>query len=440
MPRGLSLSVLSQADRGHILNALSSFSGTAREWLRIGHPAAGGALPTDWDDVRSLPAADLIEAVAVSAPNHCLDGWTFLARTLQSLTAGDYHTARHLAYYSQLRSALSMLANLGIGIFNGINFVVTSGGAIRRLDPSTVRRRGVTRESPRGIGTHSIVWDTLKSWVSQPDTASTFLDLLTVAGIPLGDAIETLIPGSRGAVTATRLLESWGLDLRRGKVEHGFRNTSSYQPHLLHEISEPADECAQFLEHFWSQLEPVGERGFELLDRRLFRNLLWDLHNVVSPDVPLSNGTLATNFGFLQPQLQALMSLSFLIGDEDADDLALVTYARSRRDPATALEMTSRALLLCRAATAFTRSSLVDAGNADMLPWVTELALSRGFVPTDAALETPLDLWFDIETALADLRLARAAPFGSLNGWLSAPTTGLPILTQAERVSVWALA
>lgn len=440
MAGSVSLSALAQADRGNILNVMATFSGTAPECLRIGHPAAGGRLPGEWDLVHGISAADLVEAVALSAPNHCIDAWTFLARSLQALSSGDFHSARHLAYYSQLRAALSMLANLGIGVFNGINFVVTSSGNVRRLDPATVRRRGGTQEAPRGLGTHSVVWDTLHLWVSQMNPTASFLDLLSVAGTPLGDALEALVPGARNAVTATMLLNSWGLDLRRAKIERGFRNTSSYQPHLLNVIDESAEECVNYLNDFWSSLEPAGSRGFELLDRHLFRNLLWDLHRVTSPEVPLSSSVLVTNYEFLQPQLQTFMSLPFLLGEEEADELSVVSYARSRRDPATALEMVSRGLILSRAATGFTRSSLTQAGSPDVSPWFEGLALSRGFVPPGVPLESPLDLWLDVQAALGDLRATRVEPFESLNAWLNAPVTGLPILTQAERISVWALA
>lgn len=421
------------------MSVMSTFSGLpAQQWLGADHVAASGSLPLDWNLVSALPAGDLIQAVAASAPNHCIDAWTFLARALQALTAGDLHAARHLAYYSQLRSGLSLLANLGIGAFNGINFIIDQDGTIVRLDPT--RSRGRPRKPVRGIGTHNIVWDTLKAWVSQPAQASVFLDLLRIGGISLGDSLEAIWPGARSSLTADLIIEAWGLDLRRGRDEHKFRNISSYQPHLLNSIHDPTDDCLDFLDDFWTHLEPVSERGFELLDRHLFRNLLWQLHRIVSPDSDRSEGMIAHGYPRLQPPLRRIMTLGFLLGDEEPEEISLIALARARADPASAREMISRALMLGRAAMGFTNTSLQEAGATDMVPWMEELIVSRGFLPPNIPLEAPSDLWADVELALADLRAGRANPMGNLYSWLRAPTTGLPTLAQAERVSVWGLA
>lgn len=441
MPGALSIIAMTFADRGHILNVMAGFSGSpARSWLRLGHPAECGRIPADWNSILAIPPADLVEAVAVSAPNHCIDGWTFLARALQALTAGDFHTARHMAYYSQLRSGLSMLANLGIGIFNGINFIVDQNGRISRLDPPSPRARPRAGQPIRGVGTHSIVWDTLKAWVSEPASASVFLDLLKVGGISLGDGLEAISPGARSAVTANMIVEGWGLDLRRGKEDHSFRNISSYQPHLLNRIDDPTDDCLDYLDQFWTHLEPISERGFELLDRHLFRNLLWEFHRTTAPKTPRSKGMIARGYDQLQPALRQIMTKEFLVGEEEPSEIPLLTLARSRQDPASAMQMISRALMLGRAAIGFTNSSLQDAGGPNMAPWVEELVVSRGFLPPDTLLDSPSDLWADVEVALGDLRAGRTGPMEGLYSWLRAPTTGMPTLAQAERAGAWGLA
>ena len=121
----ISSPVLLRADRGHILRATANFRGKpASAWLSPRHPAGSGSLPSSWQQVLKLPAQQLIEAVAAAAPNHCIDGWSYVSRAMSALLAGDLHAARHLSYYAELRAGLSLLGSLGIGIFNGINFVV----------------------------------------------------------------------------------------------------------------------------------------------------------------------------------------------------------------------------------------------------------------------------------------------------------------------------
>lgn len=434
----LSVPILRSASRGHILSCMRSFSGMpARQWLAAGHPAEHGNLPRDWNVVSNLPSSQLIEAVAVSAPNHCLDGWTFLARSLQALTAGDFHAARHLAYYSQLRSSLSLLANLGVGIFNGINFVVNQNGNIARLDPGGRRPRAGRPDI--GAGTHNIVWDSLKEWTSQPAQAAAFLDLLRISGVPLGDGLEAIWPGARSAFTANLIIEGWGLDLRRGRSEHVFRNISSYQPHLLNDISDATDDCLDLLDDFWTYLEPLSDDGFELLDRHLFRNLLWELHRTTNPNISRAQGMISHGYGRLPARLRRTMTLDFLVGNDEPQEISLLRLARSTADPASAREMIARALMLGRAAIGFTSSSLRNAGAPDMTPLIDELVVSRGLLPPGSPLDNPTDLWVDVELARDDLRSSRSQPLGNLYSWLQSLSTGLPTLAQAERVSAWGL-
>jgi len=73
--------------------------------------------------------------------------------------------------------------------------------------------------------------------------------------------------------------------------------------------------------------------------------------------------------------------------------------------------MIARALLLLRAATAFSHSSLEEAGlkcAAGVLrPWLNEFAASRGFWPSAAPFLQVSDLWADVEVALNELDRSR---------------------------------
>src|SRR5690554_4022269 len=107
---------LLSADRGFILSALSSFSNKdVTQWLAANHPASDGQITLKWPQIRSLPPSKVHEAVALTIPSHCMDGWNFVARSMEAALSGDFHAARHLAYYAQLRAGMCILANLGIG-------------------------------------------------------------------------------------------------------------------------------------------------------------------------------------------------------------------------------------------------------------------------------------------------------------------------------------
>ena len=126
--------VLATADRSHVIAFLETIADkTPVYWLPGDHPAKLGQLPRQWPTVNAIPHQQRIEAIAISAPLHCVDGWSYASRAIASLLAGDGHAARHLAYYAQLRAGLSLLANLGVGIFNRINFVAKADGTTERL-------------------------------------------------------------------------------------------------------------------------------------------------------------------------------------------------------------------------------------------------------------------------------------------------------------------
>src|SRR5688572_29446428 len=50
----------------------------------------------------------LAQYVAASTLLHCADGWSYLGKSIISLLRGDPHRALHLAYYAELRAAISL--------------------------------------------------------------------------------------------------------------------------------------------------------------------------------------------------------------------------------------------------------------------------------------------------------------------------------------------
>jgi len=113
-----------------IVSEITTFgSKPVREWLPLGHPARSCQIvdPATHKGIRrldqarqNLTDAQMISLVAACGPNHCLDGWSYLSRSVSALVARDGHSAKHMAYYAQLRAAMSMLAVSGVGIFNGL--------------------------------------------------------------------------------------------------------------------------------------------------------------------------------------------------------------------------------------------------------------------------------------------------------------------------------
>lgn len=430
--------VLARATRGPILTSLIKLSNRAPDqWLPHGHSAVRGELPNEWSRFRSIQTSDIIDAVALSAPQHCMDGWAYISRSLGALLSGDPHASRHLAYYAQLRAALCILANLGIGIFNGVNFAVTGPTRTDRVDPAARGQR-----SNSGLGTHAAVWKILRDWGSSGTTASILLDLIRIRGSTLKTCISSLWPGFSPATSASDLISAWGLDLQRGTNERRQRNISSYAPQALNPLIQSVRSELAFVEDLWDLVEPSTGPNFDKLDRHLLRSMFWKQHDLVS-NMPREQGAIGTHFKFLPAQIAAIADQDFLLGRTEPTTPKLLDLARATTDPAQPVEMIARALLLLRAATAVTYENLVSAGvncaNGELRPWLNKLAIERGYWKPGEELTNATDLFAGVSVALMDLAKSKPKDPACLYDWLSNTHKGIPTVTEAERIGLWCL-
>jgi hypothetical protein len=99
---------------------------------------------------------NLAQYIVASAVLHTNDGWGYLGRSIGCLMSGDAHRALHLAYYAELRAAVSLLAGAGIGVFHREHFIVSAANTTTRLQSK--------------LGTHQIAWDALELWSLQPSS------------------------------------------------------------------------------------------------------------------------------------------------------------------------------------------------------------------------------------------------------------------------------
>jgi hypothetical protein len=429
--------VLATASRDPLLTVLAGLAGKPpAAWLPPGHPAADGQLPRTWQGAAAVTDAQRVQAVAIAGPNHCVDGWSYAGRAMSACLAGDMHAARHLSYYAQLRAGLSILANLGVGCFNGINFAITTVGSTTRVD---------TGGPKRGMGTHDVVWDALKVWASTPATAERFIDMVRLGGAPLRTSLETIWAGPGALTISQSVIQSWGVDLDRGREEHRHRNISSYTPHALTPLASSTAATLDFISQAWEMFEPYSGAGFDNLDRHLLRSMFWTLHDILEPPgTPLAGGEIARYYENLPVTVRQLVSLDFLTGAIEPDLLPLIRSARSTADPAFALSMVARALLLLRIATAFTYTNFKDAGLTTtpgaIAPFFHDLGVARGFWPHASSQPSAGDLWSDVGVALTELLESREPPPAEMNDWSLRGPRGLPTLAEAERIVLWALA
>lgn len=405
---------LALADSTHILASLGRFSGAvATTWVDPASSRPDSRFARN-QNFGALPAPEVVEAIAVRGPLHCIDGWGYLARAVGALSAGDGHAARHLAYYAELRGALSILATQGIGNFNSKNVVVDIHGAIHAAPDRQ---------------THEFSWLALENWAQSPGAFEKISRSLDVNGVSLLDALKAFFPSPSSAMLGSELIREWGFDLSQSHVERESRNDSSYQPNELVSVRTAAPDDILFLRQFWQAFEPDTYR----LERFLLRKMLESQATLLNVNL-LGRGT---EFQRLDARVHDVLSIDFIERRSEPDDHAILALARN--PVAGAHEMIARGALLLRIATGLVESNfkaaLVDP-TADLEFWWALYGVERGFWATSSPPDEMALLWADIAEALQD---AEAAPAAERFDWLARSPLGLPRTCEAERIGLWSL-
>lgn len=408
--------ILANADPAVVIGALGSFRTRAcPPWLPDTNPFQDGAMPKARAAFADVSGKDMLEVIAVRGPLHAMDGWSYLGRAFSSLLAGQAHAARHLAYYAELRAALSILASSGIGIFNRRNAIVDAAGNVHIMSD---------------IGTHDMAWLALAEWSAGASSLERLIAPIRLAGASLLDPFREFFP-SEVSTAAGQLMVEWGFDLHQGSTDRSERNWSSYQPTALGPITTTPAEDAAFLRMFWNACRPNGVE----LERHLLRILL-------ETEARSHNSELA-EYGHsherLQDSAKLLVPLSFLTRVDEPGDHEFLVQLSKRTLPAPPYAMMCRAALLLRLATGMAEDNLRAAGVQPIdhfNGWWQDFGASHGLWRPGFPPATSADLWEDIDLALEE---SAEAPAGHRHEWVSALAGNAMRICETERAALWGL-
>lgn len=405
---------LSSADKAHIAAASPAAvqvrAGSVRRYM-ADHGRWLGLNNRYWAEPVKAIKQDLLagglnhkhaaEYVAASAALHSSDGWGYLGRALQAHAVGNPDVARHLAYYAELRAAMSLLATRGIGVFDRHHFVLNAAGQTAML----AKR-----------GTHEAAWLYLEEWAQSPDGSAVLGAVIRPEGYALEDWVRAL-PGSPAwAPLGQDWLLTLGLDLRRLAEDRAARNQASYRPTSLSgtRYLQPGD-AASFVLEFVELLEPQAPGSFGQLDAHFLRISLESAFRAATNDTPrqaplqFHNAMQAVVATTMLEAPAGANLLQFLRRKVVADDPALIAEAR-RNDlpphPRHHLQAMCRAALLLRIATGAVTHLLQVSGLTFTMasPWWGPLGEVRGLWDTPPAPQNIIDVWLDVAAGLDDLR------------------------------------
>ncbi|MGO6678945.1 hypothetical protein [Rhizobium leguminosarum] len=394
--------------------------------------------------LRRAPANDvqqrnLAQYIVASVCLHANDGWSYLGRSVGCLLAGDMHRALHLAYYAELRAAMSLLASAGIGIFNQKHYIVRAKDKTVKLNLSK--------------GTHVVAWLALEQWSKRRASGDLFAKLVRPEGRSLEDWFQPHGGARAVAPQAKSWFMQWGMDLGFASKDRDARNESSYRPDGMPATwNVPSETTLEFVKDLWSMLEPSATSSFGQIDKHILRHSLERLHvgrnggqanQQNQAFVALVNATLhAQN---LSEAAEDLLR-KFLLRQVASSDPLVLSYSASkpRHIDTDAFAVLSRAVLLLRLATGSAQNLLQRADlDAELLNfWWANVGETRGLWQPGAPPEVLSDLWADVRESLREIDdVASGDPgaLSSINNVAFGMSGILNIFSSHERVGLWGL-
>ncbi len=374
-------------------------------------------------DAAAVNQSHMCEYVAVSAPTHVIDGWSFLARAIDALFRGDRYAAIHLGYYCELRAAMALLASQGVGVLNGQHAIVGVG-------PPSPK---ITKPNSE-LGTHLYAWAALNEWSSSAGAGALLDECIAPGGIRLSRWLD--VAGKPSAsIVASHWFPNWGIDLRGFTADRNRRNLVSYNPsEILRPPSIDVLRVIDFVLDLWRLFEPSSARRFQNLEFELLRSIL-------KVDAKAA-ARIIDKIGLPE-------SYSSEIASSTAKDKTSITLdlAMSHTDVDSGscdLEVIARAALLLSFATSSARSLLSEAAYSvsDLTTWLERYSSGRGIDYVVSSIGPPSELWADVSEKIEEARSWRTAQGGGpvhLGTWRKHPAAAAFELSAFELAGMWGL-
>jgi hypothetical protein len=383
---------------------------------------------------------DLATYIAVSPILHCFDGWIYLGRALSALSSGDAHTSHHLAYYAELRAAMSLLGGEGIGIFSNRHYVANKSGQCELVPVANNSR------------THIFTWLALEHWAGLKRSTSLLQQIISPSGIPLSVWLDGFGAGANARIIGSDWLQLWGLDLKIIGHDHEGRNEVSYRPNYLnYQTPINLTETSNFIIRLWELFQPAGSSRFETMDRFLLRLSLRRIFYAITGNNP------EDDFHEFENRIQRMLQVvnpqglpheawvTFLTDNQSSIilDTAAINeeVTRSNRHHFSVI---ARAALLLRVASG-AAAHIISASSLnkeDISFWWKSYGKDFGLLNPAGIIENMEDLWADIEIALTtmnDWQVNHLNPASSYYQWGQDLGKELKRLEECERVSFWGM-
>jgi hypothetical protein len=403
---------IANADQQKIIDTLTALKFSDfphRRWLSGANHyqlnAAGKLRAVNRVTMINPQSADLTQYISISTLIHNLDGWTYLGESIGAYLDGNNAGALHLAYYAELRGALSFLACQGIGIFESKHYYVDCNGQCYKFNKDGNFKSNV------GSGTHQITWSILEEWARQNSNIEYFTKNIFVKGISIYDWLSEFLGNPASiAMAATgiiqQLLSTWCMDIQELTKDRNARNFCSYSPQkIMPPANHAFDMKLRDIIDLTKLLEPSGPtEKYKLLDSYILKSVLILGYQQVlgSPgdfDARIQN--TCANLGVTDIEL-----LGLLRGENRLHKVFIEGKgpALNTSDQVFPFPIICRALLTSRIATMACFHLIKNTGinKTDLEFWIGEIMESDG-LGDFASIGDLADLWIDKKEAIDEI-------------------------------------
>lgn len=429
----------------------------SKRWIGLGNIYAKSYRARPYKDVVTrrplLRKKQIRDYVAASIFNHCSDGWSLMGRALSLLIKGDSNSAIHLAYYAELRAAMSLLAAEGVGVFNNRHVIISEADV--DLTPDLYRIRGLPYEQKGLSRTHRFVWMALEHWADRKLSAELLAKIISPGSISLSDWFDAFGVGGNLHPIGSSWLKSWGIDIKQFGDDQVLRNHSSYRPsRIIPKKSTSAPDSLAFLCELWRMCEPNPSSRFDEIDRHLLRTSLKQAYQAVLGLDPCLSTNSAGYRTWVKKNISSLglttsiqaSWIDFLTWRIQPNESRIIKEASKLTfidDPDYHLQVLSRTILLLRIATGISGDLLREVGysRSDLEFWCLPYAVDHGLIQNRIPVSDFLDLWADIDTALQDIIAWETSHVPNYSYYDLANDVSRPIfrLSECERILLWGL-
>ncbi len=376
-------------------------------WLNDGNRYSTDTISRITSDLRNnnIFSQELNEYIAASVLLHALDGWSYFGRAINSLFIGDVSIAKHLLYYSELRSAMSILAAQGIGVFDGKHFIIETP---ELSNPFPSQRRSK-------YATHNFVWDALDYWINNLNAVSSVLNIIKLDSISLENWLSSfgINEGMKQELTVN-WLKYIGFDLNLFKSDKNARNEVSYRPTTINGVAIfDYKKILNEVVFCWNLCEPKSYYGLPKIDEMIISEFFYIFFEQIT-------GPIIQNINEFKEKLGKSFDMIGIAEERKRHWLDIISNGQNinkvrkifnfikikeRTDNNFIIGMLYRALFLLRISIIYCEELVKDSRitKNDLEFWWSQIGYNYGLWNDHNSIEHFSDLWEDVLEELEKL-------------------------------------